>query len=502
MTKEDEILAEDMARFFDDPLGFVMYAFDWEKNEALKVVELKKPWSDRYKCKHGLDEYACRFLEKIGDAVKKNKFDGKTAVDAIRAAITSGHGIGKSTLTSWLILWVMSTRPFSIGTVTANTSPQLQTKTWAQLAKWKSICITGHWFKITTGKGSMKLWHVDYKDSWFCSGQTCKEENSESFAGQHAANATSFYIFDEASAVPNIINEVSEGGLTDGEPMKFAFGNPTRNSGWFFEAFHKQKHRWITEKVDSRTVQITNKKIIDEWIKDHGIDSDFVKVRVLGEFPSQSVNQLISRDLVESAFKREYARHQIDFAPVVLGVDVAWEGDDRSCIYLRQGLHSKCLGVYRQIDTARLGGLVNQFWNEYKADACFIDMGWGSGVIDYLRNIGKTPVVVNFGSSSLNPEYYLKRTEMWCELKKWLESGGQLQENDDLLDDLTSPELYFRNDGKKFLEPKKSMKIRGLQSPDLADALALTFAAPVHKKDPYQNSRASNFAVTEYDPFK
>jgi len=179
-------------------------------------------------------------------------------------------------------------------------------------------------------------------------------------------------------------------------------------------------------------------------------------------------------------------------------VDVAWEGDDRSVIYLRQGLHSKCLGIYRNIDNMRLGGLVNQFWNEYKADAVFIDVGWGTGVIDYLRSIGRQPVPVNFGGKSLSEEYVNKRTEMWCELKKWLESGGQIDPASELIEDLVGPEVYFQPSGKKMLEQKKMMKKRGLNSPDVGDGLALTFAMPVTKLPEIARHRSE--APQEYDP--
>ncbi|EBI0451191.1 terminase, partial [Salmonella enterica subsp. enterica serovar Cerro] len=189
-------------------------------------------------------------------------------VEAYRCATSSGHGIGKSALTAWVILYIMSTRPFCKGVVTANTSEQLRTKTWGELGKWKKRCITGHWFEYNNGKGNMNIYHVDHMESWRCDGQTCREENSESFAGLHAANSSPFYIFDEASAVPDKIWEVAEGGLTDGEPFWFAFGNPTRNTGRFRECFRKFKHRWRRKQIDSRLAKMTNKELIEEWRND------------------------------------------------------------------------------------------------------------------------------------------------------------------------------------------------------------------------------------------
>ena len=122
----------------------------------------------------------------------------------------------------------MSTRPYCKGVVTANTAEQLRSKTWSELSKWHSKCITKEWFAFHAGRGNMKIVHVDHPEEWNCQAQTSKEENSEAFAGLHAASSTPFYIFDEASAVPDKIFEVREGGTTDGEAMTFDFGNPTR----------------------------------------------------------------------------------------------------------------------------------------------------------------------------------------------------------------------------------------------------------------------------------
>jgi len=475
-------LAEDMGKFYDDPLGFVLYAFDWDTDPSLQLVKLPEPWASKYNLKYGPDQWACELLEQIGDEVKKRGFDGKTAVDPLRVAVRSGHGIGKSAMTAWLILWIMSTRPFCQGTVTATTAPQLQNKTWARVADWRKRCITGHWFEISTGRGNMKLWHKEHKDTWFCSGQTCKEENSESFAGQHAANSTSFYLFDESSGVPNKIPEVAEGGLTDGEPMIFAFGNPTRNTGWFYDCFNNMKHRWMTKSVDSRNVQISNKKLIEEWIRDHGEDSDFVRVRVKGVAPSASVNQLIPRALAEMASKRQIHSSQYEWAAKILGVDVAWiNGNDKSTIVLRQGNFSKVLGVYFHIDNMALGALVSQFWEQWQVDACFIDVGWGTGVIDYLRLIGREPIPVNFGGKAINPLYKNKRTEMWCDMYKWLQDGGKIDDNTELIDELCAPEIYEMPNGQRMLQPKDDMDV---PSPNIADGLCLTHAMPVKPMSP------------------
>jgi hypothetical protein len=182
----DDLQAELAAArgYYANPLGFVQWAFPWGKGTLANLT--------------GPDDWQREFLEQLGQEVAARGFDGMHPVDAIRMATASGHGIGKSTLVAWIVVWIMSTRPHCQGTVTANTFTQLQTKTWAAIEKWTALSITGSWFTTT---GSL-LYHREHKETWFCSSQSCREENSEAFAGQHAATSTSFYLFDEASAIP------------------------------------------------------------------------------------------------------------------------------------------------------------------------------------------------------------------------------------------------------------------------------------------------------------
>lgn len=499
MTAEVDIaLADEIARFYADPLGFVMFAYPWDTDPALRIVKLPEPWNLIYNCEYGPDAWACRFLDDLGRKVRERGFDGVTAVDPIREAIVSGHGIGKSALVGWLVGWIMGTRPFAQGTVTATTAQQLRTKTWAQIAKWTKKCVTGHWFDVTTGMGTMRMAHKKYPDSWFCQAQSCAEENSEAFAGQHAANSTSFYIFDEASGVPDKIDEVSEGGLTDGEPMKFAFGNGTQNTGWFADCFRKKRHRWGTTHIDSREVQITNKKMLQEWIDDYGLDSDFVKVRVRGMFPAMSVSQFISTADVDAAFNRHLRREQYEFAPKILTLDPAWDGDDELVFGLRQGLKFTVLQVLQKNDNdVEIAGMLARFEDEYQADGVIIDKGYGTGIYSAGLTMGRDWLLADFGSGSPDSGCLNLRAYMWNEMRKWFKEGGAIPKDQVLYDDCISIQTVPRMDGKVQLEAKKDMKRRGLPSPNRADALALSFAFPVQRKQQMPVRRG----VQEHDPF-
>lgn len=521
----DAQLADDLAGFYADPLGYVIYAFPWDTEASIQVVELAEGVGGRltpedlerqaaYRArfpnsKYGPDLWACDFLDELGDEIRQRKFNGKDAVKPIRFATVSGHGIGKSVLTAWLTKFILDTRPFSVGTVTAMTADQLKAKTWAELGKWHKMSLTSHWFEYTSGRGAMAL-RSNRKDAlgnslgdtWKCSAQTCKEENSEAFAGQHAANATSFYIFDEASGVPNKIFEVREGGTTDGESMIFDFGNGTRNSGRFYEeCAGSLRHRYISRSIDSRDVAITNPDTFQEWIDDFGEESDFVKVRVRGMFPNAGSMQFIATDLVEEAMKRVVEQDRD--APLVIGVDVARQGDDEAVVYPRIGYDARSFPPkrYRKLDTNQLVGKVIQevqFFRQLGIEcaAIFVDATGSAGVADNLRHLGYPVQEVMFGKAATDAAHYrYVSDEIWGRLRdalpKLMLPGEADPGGADLKRQLTQREFDYTTQGNKIhLESKKDMKARlgGGASPDVADALACTFAQEVAPRSLMESS--------------
>jgi hypothetical protein len=516
-TDRDTALATELAQYYADPLGYVLFVFPWDTYKPIQLVQLPEKYRDRFpNVEWGPDAWACAFLDDVGNEVKKRNFTGHTAVDPIQMATASGHGIGKSVLVAWLIKWIMDTRPFSKGTVTANTAEQLKTKTWAELGKWHKMSVTEHWFIYNSGRGAMNLAHKKHKEEWRCDAQTCREENSEAFAGQHAASATSFYIFDEASAVPDKIFEVREGGTTDGEPMVFDFGNPTRNSGRFFEhCAGRFRHRYKVRCIDSRDVAITNKDRIKQWLDDYGEDSDFFKVRVRGMFPTSGNLQFISTAAVEEAQQREVPVDQ--FAPLLIGVDVARFGDNESVIYPRVGYDARSWPVerFQGLDTVQLVGKIIECVRGFRSkglecSGLFVDGGGvGGGVIDQLRSLGYAPSEVQFGSKAINTKTYRYRSdEMWGNMRDALPKlclpANNQPNGIDLRADLTQREFGYTLQGNRIhLETKKDMIARGVTSPDIGDALALTFAqqvAPLVRPDGIGPLNQS--AVHEYDPLE
>jgi hypothetical protein len=293
-------------------------------------------------------------------------------------------------------------------------------------------------------------------------------------------------IFDEGSAIPDVIYEVSEGALTDKdtEIIWCVFGNPTRNTGRFKDCFGRFRHRWVTKQIDSRTSRHTNKEQIAEWIEDYGIDSDFVKVRVRGVFPSLSVRQFIAVDDVDKAYGLLLRNDQFTFAPKILTCDPAWEGDDELVIGMRQGLKYDILRVIPKNDNdMAIASLLADLEDQEEADAVFIDAGYGTGILSAGKVMKRNHWrLVWFAEKSSDKGCLNKRAEMWKLMRDWLKDGGSIPKDQVLYNDLIGPELVPRGDGIIQLESKKDMKKRKVPSPGRADALALSFAYPVQPR--------------------
>lgn len=484
ITEDEKLeLAKFLAGYSKNPVGFVYAAFPWGEGELAG----KEP-----------DKWQIELLTDI-------QLGLKTIDTVIREAVASGHGIGKSALVSWIILWAIATHEDTKGVVTANTDTQLKSKTWAELAKWYRLFIAKDLFKFTAT--SIFSAEPEHEKTWRIDAIPWSKDNPEAFAGLHNQGKRILVIFDEASAIADEIWEVTEGALTDSdtEIIWCAFGNPTRNNGRFFDCFGLHRHLWKNKQIDSRTVAISNKKQLQEWVDTYGIDSDFVKVRVRGIFPSTSAKQFIPGQYIDQARGKNIHKHEFDFAPAVIGVDPSWSGDDEFVIWLRQGRMAKKLGIYQKNDDdVAMASIVAGFQDDYKATAVFIDMGYGTGIASVGNTIlNRTWTLVAFGSKSSKKGFVNKRAEMWGDMKQWLKDGGCIEDDDNLCRELGSPEAYVNQKGEIILESKDDMKRRGVRSPNRADALALTFAYPVAIVNPLDELLAKNAqhnSYSNYDP--
>lgn len=462
-AEELEQLVEFCAEFEHDPVGFVWAAYPWGEGELAG----KQP-----------DEWQINLLTDIRDGLKG-------AGDVIQEAIASGHGIGKSALVCFIIQWAMATREDCKGVVTANTQNQLLTKTWSELAKWHRLSICKPMFTYT----ATAYYSADgeHEKTWRIDALPWSKNNSEAFAGLHNQGKRILVVFDEASAIDDVIWEVVEGVLTDSdtEIIWTAFGNPTKNSGRFYDCFHRYRVYWHTKQIDSRDVAVSNKKQLDKWIGQYGLDSDIIRVRVLGQFPMQGDTQLISINDVNAAVERGKTIKQEHYSgfPVVFGVDPAWTGDDLCVVYMRQGNYSKVLLECPKNDNhVHMAGKIAMLADRYGMTHGFIDQGEGTGIYSAFKEMGLGDkwTIIPFASKPTDDYYANKRAEMWCTLKQWLKDGGAIESKEQIYNDLIAPEAFINPKSGKFqLESKADMKERGIQSPNYADALALTFAQPI-----------------------
>lgn len=453
-------LADFIATFYDNPLGFVRAVFPWGEEGPLED--------------ESLDDWQIDILTTLGDEIK-NRDSNEAIQTAIQIAVASGHGIGKTALISWIIIWFASTRPHPQIVCTANTEPQLRNKTWRELSKWHKLAIHSHWFEWSATRFHLK----QHPQTWFAAAIPWTEHRSEAFAGTHEKHV--LVLYDEASTIARIIWEVTEGAMTTPGAIWIAFGNPTQNTGRFRECFGKLRHRWITRQIDSRTAKMANEAQIDQWIEDYGEDSDFVRVRVKGEFPRASSTQFIATDIVTACQRDDVDVTGYSKFPVVFGVDVARFGDDQSVICVRQGRKMLKQYKFRGLDTMALAAQVVEKSTEHKPAAIFIDgVGVGGGVVDRCKQLGLKVFDVNAGAAATDKDAYKnKRAEMWGGMRDWLQSGASIIADSELESDLIGIEYGYTPLQQIILEKKEDMKKRGLASPDCADALALTFAMPV-----------------------
>ena len=311
-------------------------------------------------------------------------------------------------------------------------------------------------------------------------------------------------VIDEVAQIkPEVWTDILQPALSDRLGWALFIGTPS-GINLFSELYFKAKEYedWWSSRY---TVYDTNS--IDEGevvrLKRDMSETSFAR-EYLCDFNASGDNQLISLSDVEIACSRVIKPDQIGFAAKVIGIDPARFGDDRSVIFKRQGLQAFDPHVYRGIDNMDLASRAAGIINEWQPDAVFCDAGNGSGVIDRLRQLGFDVIEVHFGGKPTNIKYLNKRAEMWFELREWLKLGASIPNITDLKQDLAAPIYWYDSAGRIQLEPKDDIKKRGLPSPDLGDALAVTFAHPVAKLTELETYKRNSkeARLREYDPFE
>jgi hypothetical protein len=392
-----------------------------------------------------------------------------------RCSIRSGHGVGKSSCASWLMIWFLLTRyPVKV-VVTAPTASQLFDALFAECKRWIKELPTP--IKSLLEMKSDRIELGSSPTEAFISARTSRSESPESLAGVHADHV--LLVVDEASGVPESVFEAAYGSMSGKDATTILLGNPTRSSGYFYETHTRLRDSWWTKQVSCLDSPLVSPDFIQEMELKYGSESNAMKVRVYGEFPTAEDDTLISLHSVEQASKRVV--EQPEGTPVVWGLDVARYGDDASVLCIRQGRHLMELHSWKKLSLMELAGRVLDLLNssDEPPEEILVDsIGLGAGVLDRLRELDISARGVNVSESPAMADRYANlRAELWDLTKQWFNEEVQIPNDDSLIADLTAPRYSFNSSGKMLVESKAETKKRLGRSTDFADSLVLTFAS-------------------------
>ena len=432
-------------RYGNDPVLFV--------TEVLKITP--DPWQEQV-------------LRWVGDGER-------------RCSIRSGHGVGKSSCASWIMIWHLLTRYPQKAVVTAPTVNQLQNALAAECKRWVNELPDALKDQIEVLVESIRLKAAPAES--FISFSVSRAETPEALAGVHSDYV--LLIADEASGVPEGVFEAASGSMSGENACTILLGNPVRSTGMFYNTHTKLSDYWKTLKVSC----IDSPRVSDDYVADmklrYSESSNAYRVRVLGEFPVSDDDTIIPREMVESAIDRGVKGVG---GSVVLGVDVARRGKDASAICIRQGNHilGREVLIRKKLDTMQVVGWIesemkNLTSSGYEIGEVLIDsIGLGAGVVDRLIEKGVDVRGINVSESpSVGSEYFNLRSELWWRCRDWFERRDCLIPNDErLIEELVTVQQDYNSDKLKVESKEKPRRNldRG-SSPDAADAFVLTFAS-------------------------
>src|SRR5208337_266990 len=414
--------------------------------------------------------------------------------DEKRISVRSGHGTGKDACASWIIMWFLATRPYAKVVCTAPTGHQLADILWSELSKWLAQSNLSSEFSLQKDKlynknadGGKERWWALARST---SARASKEEQSETLAGFHGDHL--LIVVDEASGVVDPVYVPLEGALTQEDNKVLLIGNMTKSSGYFYDShFHSSiSKRWKKLHWDSRKSTNVDPDYVTYMGEKYGIESNVFRIRVIGDPPSDA-----ETNLIPLAWAMQCVGNEIepsDEEPLYFGVDVARYGEDNSVILPRQGLKIYPWYEFYGLNTISLGDQVTARFVEMMADGVAIDeIGVGAGVVDWVQRkpmMDRLCFGINVGmASSDKTKYHRLRDELWCLVRERcmkmqysfpdqviLKGKMEINIGHELANELSQPTYEFDENGAMKVESKKQMKLRGVDSPNIADALCLT----------------------------
>lgn len=417
----------------------------------------------------------------------------QSVADNSMTSVRSGHGIGKSAVEAWTVIWFMATRPFPKIACTAPTQHQLFDILWAEVSKWLRHAPALEKEFVWTKE---KVYLKGYPEEWFAVARTATKPDA--LQGFHADDI--LYIIDEASGVKDNIFEPVLGALSTPGARLLMCGNPTQLSGFFYESHTKNRASYKTFHVDGRKSGRVSQEFIDTIIRMYGEDSDVFRVRVAGEFPKAEADVFIQLSLVEKSIMTEFSPRKTPNT-IRIGCDVARFGDDKTVIGVKIDEKATIEKKRQGQDTMKTADdivllyydLLKQYPG-YKdtVTVCVDDGGVGGGVVDRLKQMQRNNperlaqmniVPIKFGQRIKHKHYHDSTTFMMATVKALLsphdDDGNEkpveliLPNDDDLVAQLSGRKYGLTENAKIKVESKDDMKKRGLPSPDEADCILL-----------------------------
>ena len=395
-------------------------------------------------------------------------------VDHGHVSARSGHGTGKSYGMALGIWWFLSTRYMAKVPCTAPTAHQLKDVLWARLGEIRLTMspLFADLFDFQTESIVQK----QYPEQWHALARTARKEKPEALQGFHGEHL--LFVVDEAGGVPDEIYEVAQGALTSENNFAILAGNPTRNTGFFFDSHHRDRRSWHCLHFNSENSSLVSQEYVKRMGDRYGRHSNVYRVRVLGDFPKQEEDQLIGLDLIENAVNRKVEVD--DSAPVAWAIDPARYGDDETALAKMKGDEVfEVTGTRGRSTMAVVGWIVDQINHAYpwhRPSVILVDViGLGAGVFDRLEELGYNVVAVNVSTPlEANDDYGNVRALIYGRLRDDLQLGRiSLPDDPDLIAQLSSVKYTFDSKGRMMLWPKEKMKKEGMSSPDRADAVAM-----------------------------
>lgn len=433
-----------------------------------------------------------------------------------RIAMKACAGPGKTAVLAWLGWWRLtcftSKNEHPKGAAVSVTSDNLKDNLWAELARWQN---ESPFLQEAFVWQKERIYAKDHAETWFLSAKGWSKSSDLDAIGRTLSGLHSrypFYLIDESGDIPPNMVRSAEQGLTSCEDgLIVTAGNTTSQTGLLYEVCSRGREQWNVVSITADPDDPKRTPRVDiEWAREniakYGRDNPWVMAFILGQFPPGSINALLSVEEVEKAMDLHPRPETFEWSQKRLGVDVARFGDDRTVIFPRQGLVAFPPTEMRHIrDSAVSVDIASRVMAkklDWGAEQEFFDdtVGWAHGAVDVMRAAGHSPYAIRFDKPANDDRYFNMRAEMWIKMADWVKMGGSLPNVPGLVSELTGP-TYFFTSGKFQIESKDQIKKRLGKSPDLADALALTFALPDQPANlahmvPVKRSRA-----TEYDPY-